>query len=132
MASDFRLLSRFPWDGWPDGFAMPTVQPAVNLWETSDAVYLELELPGVKSGDLDISVVGQSVLIKGRWPELAAEKATYHRRERASGEFTKVMSLPTDVDPDKVDARLEGGVLSITLPKTEAVRPKKIAVTKAD
>ena len=127
-----RLLSRFPWEGLPDGFALPTVQPAVNLWETPEAVHLELELPGVKTSELDISVIGQSVVLKGRWPELAAEKATYHRRERASGEFTKVMSLPTDVDPDRVEARLEGGVLAITLPKAEAVKPKKIAVSKAD
>lgn len=125
-----RLLSHFPWDVMRGGAGFVAVQPAVNLWETADSVYVEFELPGVKTEDLDISAIGQGLVVKGRWPDYRAENAAEHRRERPMGEFTKVVSLPTEVDPAKVEARIENGVLRIVLAKVEAAKPRKISVMK--
>ena len=125
-----RLLSHFPWDVMPGGAGFVPALPAVNLWETADALHIEFELPGVKTEELEISAIGRGLVVKGRWPEHPVENTTQHRRERPTGEFTKVVSLPTEVDPAKVEARMENGVLSIVLAKVEAAKPRKISVTK--
>lgn len=103
-------------------------RPAVNVWEDQEAVCVELEVPGVKSENLDLSVVGNELTIKVHYPEEKIEGATYHRRERPVGDFARVLRLPTEVDPNKVEASLENGVLTIRLAKAEAARPRKIAV----
>ena len=127
-----RVLSGMRSDGldwvWPGA---RHDQPAVNLWETADAVHVELEVPGVKSDQLDLSVVGSQLSIKIERPEVQEEGATYHRRERPVGSFLRVVELPCDVEAGKVEAALEHGVLSITLPKAEAARPRKIQVKAA-
>ncbi|MCS7237853.1 MAG: Hsp20/alpha crystallin family protein [Thermoguttaceae bacterium] len=103
-------------------------RPAVNVWEDQDSVFVELEVPGVKSENLDLSVMGSELSIKVHYPEEKLEGATYHRRERPVGDFARVLRLPTEVDPAKVEASLENGVLTIKLAKAEAARPRKIAV----
>jgi HSP20 family protein len=109
-------------------FVQPAVFPPVNLWEEEDSVYVEAELPGVKSEDLDISVTGDELLLKGRRGSPQAGNLAYHRRERGEGEFARVVKLPVDVNAEGVEASLEGGVLLVKLPKAEAVRPRKIAI----
>lgn len=103
-------------------------RPAVNVWEDQDSWFVELEVPGVKAENIDMSVVGNELTIKVHYPEDTVEGATYHRRERPVGDFARVLRLPTDVDANKVEASLEQGVLTIRLPKAEAARPKKIQV----
>lgn len=112
-----------PWSGTAQN------QPAVNLWETPDALHVELEVPGVKSDQLDLSVVGNQLTVKIERPELTEEGVTYHRRERPVGSFVRVLELPTEVNPDKVDAELQHGVLTIHLAKAEAAKPRKIQVS---
>ncbi len=102
--------------------------PAVNLWESADELYAELELPGVKSDDLEISVMGSELTVKGKRTEAEGEGLTFHRRERSVGAFSRVVDLPFDVDADRVQASLKDGVLLITLPKAEAAKPRKISV----
>lgn len=102
--------------------------PALNLWEQDQELVAEAELPGVRQEDLEISVVGAELTIKGRRPEFTDNGLTLHRRERGSGEFVRVVRLPVEIDAEKVQATLNDGVLRITLPKAEAVRPKKIEV----
>lgn len=125
-----RLLSAFSPDGsawnWPP--ANPT-QPAVNVWETPEAFHVELEVPGLKNDQLDLSVVGNELTLKIERPEVQQEGATYHRRERAVGTFTRVLRLPTSVDAQKVQATIQAGVLAIALPKAETARPRKIQVS---
>ena len=104
-------------------------QPALNVWENGEALFVELELPGVKSEQLDVAVVGNELSIKVERPELEEEGVTYHRRERSAGSFTRMLRLPVDVDANRVQAELRNGVLTITLPKAEAARPRKIRVT---
>lgn len=111
----------------PEGYA-PRAFPALNVWQKDDEVFVEAELPGVKSDDLEISVIGNELSIKGRRPEFEEEKVSYHRRERGMGDFHRVLRLPVEVDGDRVQARLADGVLLITLPKAEAAKPKKINV----
>jgi len=114
--------------GWP--FAGRGQLP-VNVWESAEAIYAELELPGVQSNRVEISVVGDELTVKVQRPDVEEEGVTYHRRERSVGAFTRVLRLPVDVDADRVEAELRQGVLTVTLPKAEAVRPRKIRITSS-
>ena len=114
-----------------DGF-LPAVfrsQPAVNVWEQQEALKVEMELPGIKSEQLDISVAGGELSIKVNRPDVDQEGVTYHRRERPVGAFSRIVRLPMEVDADRVEADLRDGVLTITLPKAENAKPRKINVT---
>jgi HSP20 family protein len=103
--------------------------PAVNLWRGDEDVLLTAELPGLQAGDLDISVQDNTLTLRGeRKPDTLQEGETYHRQERGTGSFVRSIQLPFEVDPDKVEARLEKGILRLTLPRAEADKPKKIAV----
>jgi HSP20 family protein len=113
-----------------NGSAYPTgVFPAVNLWEDESNFHAEAELPGIRMEDLDISVVGNELLVKGTRKTALGDDVHYHRRDRAEGAFAKVLRLPAAIQADKVQARMKDGVLTVTLPKAEAVKPKKIPVT---
>lgn len=103
-------------------------QPAVNLWDRNDSLMLEMEIPGVKSEQIDISVTGLDLTIKVQRPDFVEEGVTYHRRERPVGDFTRVLRLPCEVNSDKVSAELHNGVLTLTLPKAEVAKPRKISV----
>lgn len=106
-------------------------QPAVNVWEHEETVMVELEVPGVKADQVDISVVGGELSLKIERPELAQQNVTYHRRERPVGSFTRLLRLPADIDGDQVTAELSDGVLTIALPKAENAKPRKINVATA-
>ena len=108
--------------------AMFRNQPAVNVWEREDALLVEMEVPGVKSEDLDISVAGGELSIRIQRPDVAQEGVTYHRRERPVGALQRVLRLPVEVDADRVEAQIRDGVLTITLPKAESAKPRKINV----
>jgi HSP20 family protein len=103
--------------------------PAVNLWEDDTAVYAELDLPGFNPDKFDVQVTeGNTLTVTAeRQPDEWAS-AVWHRQERAYGSFTRTLTLPVLVDADKVEARYEAGVLRLTLPKSEAAKPRKIAV----
>lgn len=102
--------------------------PALNVWETDQAFLAEAELPGLKHDDLDIAVQGNEVTIQGKRGDGEDKGATYHRRERGVGSFSRVLRLPAEVDAERVTAELEDGVLLLTLPKTEQAKPRKITV----
>jgi len=103
--------------------------PAVNLWEDSDALYFESELPGLALADLEIFVTGHTQLtLKGERKPPVVEKGVQHRQERGFGAFTRTLTLPFAVDESKVEARFEDGVLKIRLPKHEAAMPRKITI----
>jgi HSP20 family protein len=103
--------------------------PAVNAWVAGDTALVTTELPGVDPKTIDISVVGRSLTLRGsREPEQLKENESYHRRERWYGQFAKTLELPFDVESAKVEAKFSKGILSITLPRAEADKPRKIAV----
>lgn len=109
------------------------VFPPVNVYEDKDRYMLTAELPGVRPEDVEITVTEESVTLRGqRKPEDGGEKANYHRRERESGSFRRVVSLPERIDPNKVEATSRHGVLYVTLPKAEDVKPRQIRVKSAE
>jgi HSP20 family protein len=111
---------------------MPVVfrgQPAVNIWDQGEELMVEMELPGVKSEQIDLSVMGDKLTIKVDRPDVAQEETTFHRRERATGSFTRTITLPCAVNAEKVEADLSQGVLMLKLPKAEAAKPRKINVS---
>ncbi|MFQ5429297.1 MAG: Hsp20/alpha crystallin family protein [Phycisphaerae bacterium] len=102
--------------------------PAVNVWEDGERMFVEAEVPGLSMKDLDVEVVGSELLLKGRREASGNEDVTYHRRERGVGEFARRISLPVDIDANQVEAALKDGVLTITLPKAEQAKVKRIEV----
>jgi HSP20 family protein len=101
----------------------------VDLLETGEEVVEKASLPGVKPEDIEISVTGQLLTVRGESREEKEEKAqNYYRRERRHGTFVRQMTLPAEVDSTKADATFEDGVLRLTLPKAEAAKPKTIKV----
>lgn len=103
--------------------------PPVNVWMDGDRAIVASELPGVDPKDVDISVAGKSVTLRGRRAtEDACEGECRHRRERWNGAFTRTIELPFAADQDKVEARFSKGVLELALPRAEADKPRKIAI----
>ena len=105
------------------------VFPLMNVTEDKDNYYIRAELPGIKADKLEISVTGDTVSIAGeRKLPIEDEKAQYHRREREAGRFSRIVSLPGQIDTGKVEAHCADGVLTVTLSKAEAAKPRQIAV----
>lgn len=106
--------------------------PAVNVWQGQDSAAVTAELPGVEPGDIDIQVKDNVVTLSGeRRPPAEAEKAAWHLRERGYGRFSRVIQLPFRVDPDRVEARFENGVLEIELHRPETDKPRRIQIRAA-
>ena len=105
------------------------VFPLINLSEDKENYYVRAELPGVKGEELDIQVSANNLAISGE-RKIAAEQegAKYHRREREAGSFSRMIGLPGDIDSDRVDAKMENGILTIAVAKAEAAKPKQISV----
>lgn len=113
----------------PEGTAVAPAYPALNVWTNEDGAMVTAELPGIEPDDIDISVVGETLTVHGsRTAEELPEGATYHRRERGHGRFSRTFQLPFPIATDGVDASFENGVLTITLPRHEADKPRKIEV----
>jgi HSP20 family protein len=112
--------------GWP---GLAVTYPPVNTWEDGDNVHAEAELPGMDLKDLEIYVTGGNQLtLKGERKPWMRGEGVWHRQERGFGPFSRVLTLPVDVDADKVGARFHNGVLTVTMPKSEKARPRKITV----
>lgn len=112
--------------------ALTTEYPPVNVWEDADAFHIQAEVPGMTEDNLSVSVNHRNqVTIQGerRVEEVAGGR--WHRRERAFGRFQRILKLPAAVDADKVEARIDHGVLLLTLPKAEEARPRKIVVKQS-
>lgn len=111
-----------------------TWAPAVDISESADAVVLTADLPGVNPEDVDLRLEDGTVTIKGdRKFEQETGENGYHRLERYRGSFARSFSLPDSVDTAKVNAEFRNGVLTVTLPKKEAAKPRsvKIGVSKS-
>ncbi len=102
--------------------------PAMNIWETDDALWVEAEVPGVRMEDLDILLNGKELAIRGKAGLQEEVQGIYHRRERGTGEFRRVVHLPVEVDPEHVEAHVKNGVLTVKMLKAAEVRPRRIEV----
>ncbi len=103
--------------------------PAINVWTSEDGAILRAELPGVNVENVDISLINDTLTIKGeRFLELEQDSGACHRQERGFGQFARSIKLPFAVEPDTVKADFRDGVLQIELPRAAAEKPRKIAV----
>ena len=103
--------------------------PAMNIWEDGDKFVAELEVPGMKIGELEMLVKGDELSIKGeRQVEETKEGVTYLRRERVNRSVQGTVRLPAEVDVEKVEARLEDGILNVTLPKAEKAKARSVQI----
>ena len=115
-----------PMAGVPSGRAW---LPAVDMHETKDDLVLTVEVPGVNEKDVKVSITGDLLSIKGeRRTADDVKDQQYLHVERAYGQFERLVQLPMDVQPDKVKATYRDGVLEITLPKAEALKPREIKI----
>ncbi len=132
MASLRRAMDRM----WDENFAFPQQWdrqadwgPALDVIENQDSYTVKASIPGVAPEDVEITLTDNVLTIKGETKQEKEDKQeNYHLRERHYGSFMRSVTLPVTVDADKVEAVNEHGVLLLTLPKSEAVKPKKIAV----
>lgn len=103
--------------------------PAINVYQQDDAVVLTAEVPGVEPKDLDLTVLNDSVTLVGqRVDKEEANGDRFHRRERATGGFTRTVALPEPIDPDSVQAEYANGVLRVRMAKAEAAKVRKIEI----
>ena len=103
--------------------------PSVDMYQTDDNIVIKVALPGIKPDEVQISVTGEVLTLKGEVKqEEEVEEKAYHIREQRWGSFERTIILPTDVVADKAKADFENGILTISLPKAEEVRPKTISV----
>ena len=106
--------------------------PPINIWLGENSVVLTAELPGITRDDVNLSLQEDVLTLAGkREPKSHEKNANWQRRERAYGSFSRAVQLPFRVDPDKVQARFNNGILEIELQRLEADRPKKIEIRAA-
>lgn len=117
-------LRRFPGNGPTD--------IAADLWEDEDAYHVEVSVPGFKTENIDVSLDGRRLVLKGAMPEVSEDATrTWHYRERLPARFERVFALPGQVNAEAIVANLDNGVLHLTLPKAEADKPRRIVVKGA-
>ncbi|MFQ6672524.1 MAG: Hsp20/alpha crystallin family protein [Candidatus Tectimicrobiota bacterium] len=107
----------------------PGWSPAVDIYEDQDHIILKADLPGIDQQDIALDVEGNRLTLRGgRRLERETTEENYHRLERAYGSFVRSFSLPNTVDVERIKASHTNGVLEVTLPKKEEVKPKQIAI----
>lgn len=103
--------------------------PAVDIRELADKFVIDVDIPGVKPEDIEINMEAEVLTVKGeKNSEVKTEKEGYKRVERTSGSFYRRFSLPDSADGDAINAKCKHGVLEITIPKREAIKPKRINI----
>jgi HSP20 family protein len=108
--------------------AMPNGRGAaalLDVYEDGESYVVEIALPGVSPDNVEVTVLGNAVTVRGEWPA-RPEGRNYLHAERGGGRFERSISLPTELDANKAEAHAEHGVLRLTLPKAETARPKRI------
>lgn len=104
--------------------------PLINIAEDKDYVYVEALAPGIDPETMEVSVLNNTVRIAGEKPAIKDVKPeAFHRNERGAGKFIRTVSLPVEVDADKVKAEYKNGILLLTLPKAESAKPKQISIS---
>lgn len=102
--------------------------PAVNVAATPDAVEVYLFAPGIDTKSLDTSIQQNLLSVAGRRAAPEHKDASYYRQERFHGDFRRVISLPEDVDPEKVEAKYADGILRVTIGRRQAAKPRQIQI----
>jgi HSP20 family protein len=122
LISDSFVRPFWPFDSSVGAFSL-------DMYETNDAVVVKAAIPGIKPEDINITVSGELLTIQGETQqEEETKESTYYVQERQYGTFSRTLNLPTMVIADKANAEFEHGILKLTLPKAEEVKPKVITV----
>jgi HSP20 family protein len=125
MFGEFPAFTEFPFQR----LSTYTTWPAFDLYEKDGKYFMECAVPGYDPRDINVEVSGSTVTISGTYAENTEKKdAKYHRREVRRGTFSRSATLPQDIDPDKVDATVTNGLLTVTLTPLKPIEPKKILV----
>ncbi|MFQ6122532.1 MAG: Hsp20/alpha crystallin family protein [Dehalococcoidales bacterium] len=129
-----RLLET-PFAGWPFRVwrRRPIEEiswtPALDMYEKEDSFTVRMELPGVKQEDVDISITGDTLTVRGEYkPPAEVKEEEYQYCEMCYGSFSRSITMPAAVDADKIEATFENGILEIHLPKAKAIKPAKIKI----
>jgi len=120
-----RLMERL---GATSETAAAGVFPLLNVSEDADHYYVRAPIPGVDPAHLSVSVVNQTVTLSGEQQSPDEPGVSYHRKERTEGTFRRSVTLPASFDGARVEARYVDGILTLTLPKSEAAKPRRVAV----
>jgi HSP20 family protein len=135
--TDFRRINQVldaAFTGWPFAGESPDLVtsawvPPTDIFEDGEGIKISIELPGLRPEDVKLTIENDTLTIRGEKKQVAEEKTTkVHRYERAYGSFERSFTLPSTVDTERVVARFESGVLTVTLPKAERAKPREIAV----
>jgi len=103
--------------------------PLLNVFRKGDDIVIITEVPGVRKGDLEIQVKGNTIRIAGTKAVQYGERASLHRRERRAGTFDRAVTVPVEVDAERVRAECRDGILALYLPRAERDKPKLIAIS---
>ncbi len=135
LFDDFRRMQRdmeqlFGTASWPSSIRSVArdTWPPVNIGSNEDQVDVYLFAAGLNTSSMDISLQQNLLTVTGERTLLSEEGANYYRKERFNGKFRRVVNLPDDVDPDKVDATYRDGVLHISIQRRESSKPRQIEV----
>jgi len=103
--------------------------PAVDIYETNEAIVIKAELPGITAQDISVEVKDNTLTLKGEKKfEKEVQEENYHRVERSYGSFQRAFTLPGTIQQEKVKAKFKDGILEINLPKVEEAKPKQVKV----
>jgi HSP20 family protein len=129
LSSFQQALDAYRTSGWLDSSVSGGgAYPPVNVFRKGDDFIIIAELAGVKKSDLDVQVKGRTIRLAGTKTVGYPEKAALHRRERLAGRFDRAVTLPVEINPDRVKAEYRDGVLALFLPRAESEKPKSIKV----
>ena len=103
--------------------------PAINMQEGKEDVTIQAHLPGIDPKKVELTLEDNALTIKGNRDVTSDEETNYHRRERFSGSFSRIVSLPEGMDSEKVEANYRDGILNISIGKAEEKKPKQISVS---
>ena len=125
-----RMMDEVLGRGWNGGTEASAWTPTVDVFEDKENLKIVMELPGVKPDDVKISLENQVLTIQGEKKQVAEESSErWHRYERSYGSFERMFTLPSSVDAERIQAKVDNGLLTVTLPKAERARPKQIDIT---
>ena len=131
-----REMNRLFEDYSPNRVRSAPSYPALNVWSNEDGLLVTAEVPGVSPEDIEVNVIGETLTLSGvrkpdELPDELKEGARYHRQERGYGKFSRTLQLPFPVSVSNIEANFKHGVLSVSLPRAEEDKPRKIAVKSA-
>jgi HSP20 family protein len=104
-------------------------RPFVNIFETQDAYTLEADMPGVQKNGIEVTLEDNELILTGHREESAPQNASLTYRESRAADYRRSFELAPEIDPEKITAKIENGVLTVLLPKAEQVKPRRIEVS---